>query len=191
MTFSVDVTECPISKPRDFEVQRLLWSRKKERCTLKYEIATHIATGEIIWLAGGVPKRHDKKILEDFGLMKRLEPWEKGIADKGYQGASNRIMTPYKRRKHDRLTKYELYWNRCISSVRATAERTNGWLKIFRVLHCEWRGEIALHYEVFLLLAQMTNIRMKFHPIVKKYNPLLHMNVAYRSLSKAPSTHLE
>jgi hypothetical protein len=138
----VDVTECAVSKPKDWPVQRFLFSKKKETTTLKYEVVTQIATGYILRISGGIPKRHDRKMQEDFGLLKILEPWEKGIADKGYQGANENLMTPFKRRKGQQFPEYCKIWNRCIASVRATAERTNALIKVFGALSKVWRGEL-------------------------------------------------
>jgi hypothetical protein len=173
VTISVDVTECPLSKPKDWEMQKYLFSTKKQRCTYKYEVVTHSATGRILRVAGGIPKRHDLTIMRLFGLLKELEPWERGIADKGYQGAPDRIMTPFKRSRDEKHTPYMKYWDKCISSVRATTERTNGVLKYFAVLSTEWRGELETHAVVFNVVAQLTNIKLRYHPIVEVYNPLL------------------
>ena len=46
----VDVTECPIERP--FLNEWEFFSGKKRRHTLKYEIAVHIQTGRIVWIAG-------------------------------------------------------------------------------------------------------------------------------------------
>jgi hypothetical protein len=37
VTFIVDVTECPIAKPCDFEEERMFWSGKAHTTTLKYQ----------------------------------------------------------------------------------------------------------------------------------------------------------
>lgn len=37
VTYVVDVTECPVARPTNAEVENLIWSNKKQACTVKYE----------------------------------------------------------------------------------------------------------------------------------------------------------
>lgn len=132
-------------------------------------VVTHVASGRILRIDGGVPKRHDKKIYDESGLVATLRENERGIADKGYIGAA-RLLVPY---RGEFLTADKVEWNRKVASVRILTERTNGLLKKFLAFNTRWRGSYTLHRLAFRFIAHLTNIDIELHPIQPYLNTLL------------------
>ena len=124
-------------------------------------------------VSGGILNRHDATILKNFGLMDELEPWEMGLADKGYQGLHDRILTPFKTRKGEVVPSYVKYWNGVIYSARALAERANEILKRFGALSREWRDSLEMHPICFDVISNVANIILHHHPLVKAPNRYL------------------
>ncbi len=61
---TLDVTECFIERPLNNIIQRLYYSGKTRKHTIKYEIGIQLQTGKIVWLSGGVPGSvHDLTIV--------------------------------------------------------------------------------------------------------------------------------
>lgn len=188
VSFAVDVTECPIARPNNPTLEYFLWSRKAHACTFKYQgmreqerlflskfiltrttVVTHVASGRILRIDGGSPKKHDKKIYDESGLADSLLPNELGVADKGYEGA-RKLLTPYKGWK---LTEDQVTWNKNLSSVRMLTERTNGLIKKFNAFMHRWRGDYHLHQRAFMFIAHMVNVQIELHPIQRTLNSLL------------------
>ena len=99
----------------------------------------------------------------------------KGLADKGYQGFHEKILTPFKTRKGEVVPEYVRTWNNAIYSARALTERTNQSRKRFGVLIHEWRGDLEMHGICFQIVADITNIIIRRHPIVRVPNLYLAM----------------
>ena len=124
-----------------------------------------------------VGSKNDKTIFEEGGLLRLARAaGEKGLADKGY----------YKQELFDVLTvptsaailrrplgEAENLRNRVIASIRITTERANGLLKLWGVLSDCWRGNLALHPRVFLVICKLTNLRIKIHSLVTSTHRLL------------------
>lgn len=138
-------------------------------CLLK--VATQIHSGRIVWVSGGVPGVHDKKILTQCGLLNQLLPGEKGLADKGYVGRDieDRITTPFK----GALTSDQEAFNRALSTIRITVERVNGLIKSFGILSQSFRHDIELHSMLFGVICDLVNLRLKIFPLTHRVHPLL------------------
>ncbi|MDF5753059.1 transposase family protein [Spongiactinospora sp. TRM90649] len=89
--------------------------------------------GTIIWTSGSLPGRsHDLTAARIWGIQRALE--RAGIltlADKGYQGAEEPIVTPYKGKNKPESQKQA---NRAHARLRGPGERANAQLKTWRIL---------------------------------------------------------
>jgi hypothetical protein len=109
-------------------------------------------------------------ILKKGGLLDLIGPGEKGLADKGYIDTQlrDKLVTPF---KGALLIDEKRAYNRAISAVRITIERTNGILKSFSILRHAFRHGIPLHNIVFQVMCNITNLKIHLFPLVKKPHP--------------------
>jgi len=161
----IDATECPIQRP-SADIQRIFYSGKKKKHTIKYEIGVDVLHGFICWIAGAVPGSvHDITLSRTIGIVHYnhlLQPEERILADKGYIGESI-FLTPIKGALND----MEHGWNSFINSHREIVEHTFARLKNFGCLSQKWRHDIDLHSIVFQLVCQIVNVDASFRPIHK------------------------
>jgi hypothetical protein len=89
--------------------------------------------GTIIWTSGALPgSTHDLTAARIWGIVRRLE--RAGIltlADKGYQGAGQALVTPYKGKNKPESQKIA---NQSHARLRGPGERANAQLKSWRIL---------------------------------------------------------
>ena len=145
---------------------------KQKLTPFHLKVATQITSGRILRIAGGVPRKMDLEILKSSGLLELLDPGEKGLAGKGYIDDTllDKLITPY---KGGNLTDEKKVYNRAISSVRITIERTNGILKSFNILRDAFRHALPLHNIVFQVLCNLTNLHIHLFPLVKRPHRVL------------------
>lgn len=142
---------------------------------LLFSAAVSPVTGKIIWVAGGIPTTHDKKIFENCGLKDQLEPDEVGLADKGYQGTDG-LLTPKKKKKRLPLTDEEKKVNAIISTVRIIVERTIGRIKNFGCMSHKWRGDMESHWKYFIVVANLVNLSFDIRPLSRVAHPILKID---------------
>ena len=160
----VDVTECNIQKPLDYEIQRVLFSGRSHQHCLKYEVAVEITTGLFVWFHGARPGSwNDLTIIRRSGLLDLLESKELLLADKIYQGEPQ-IITAFK----SPTTQLERGINSIFYSHRIIVENSIGRIKTFQFTQQEWRHSLDLHPKAFKVLVQILNIDLQFRPIRKK-----------------------
>jgi DDE superfamily endonuclease len=103
--------------------------------------------GEILWLSGPLPGAvHDLTAARIWGIVRELA--DAGLivlADKGYIGAGQHVLTPYRGRNKPASQKAA---NSAHAKLRAPGERANAQLKTRGILRklrcCPWRaGQIA------------------------------------------------
>jgi len=89
--------------------------------------------GQIVWTSGALPGRvHDLTAARIWGIVRALR--QAGfltLADKGYQGAGDPVLTPYKGKDKPESQKQA---NRAHARLRGPGERVNAQLKSWRVL---------------------------------------------------------
>lgn len=134
----MDVAETPIERPKK---QKLYYSGKKKRHTLKAQVVVHQATGQILCTA------FDKGRVHDFRLFKQqrvpLMPEQLCLTDKGYQGIAKlhpHSCTPAKKPRKADLSDSERQQNRLLARIRVTVEHSIRRLKIFRILAERYRN---------------------------------------------------
>ena len=133
--YIVDVTECLINRPGNYEIQREYYSGKKGTHTIKVQIIIEADTKKIVHVA------FDKGHVHDFTLFKestkKLSNLFKFIADSGYQGLEKIMpnsITPKKKPRNESLTDEDKQLNHLISTYRIPIEHINRQVKIFKIL---------------------------------------------------------
>lgn len=155
----IDATECEIERPGDAR-QKLFYSGKDKRHTLKYELGVEVTSGFIVWLFGGAPGHmHDLDISRTSGILNHLLPGELILADKGYIGV-DRFLTPVRQP----VTDAQWVINSFISKKRVLVENVIGRVKVFHCLVQPWRNDLALHPIVMDVLCNLTNLEFLSAP---------------------------
>lgn len=154
----VDVTECPIQRPKNKELQVLYYSGKKKKHTIKIQIIIDTKTLEIVSIA------FDAGSVHDFNLFKKttqeLNKLIAFLADSGYQGIVELFknsLTPKKKSKNKPLTDQDKELNKLISSIRISVEHVNCQLKIFKILSTRYRSRIKTFYKRAILICFLYN----------------------------------
>ncbi len=163
----VDSKLCSIQMARgtDWERQKIWYDGFHRRHGIKYEIAVHVASGEIHWVSGGVfGSTADINLIRASGLLNLLLPGECMYADRGYIGELARLLCPYKG-PHVRLSLQQLYWNYYLAEKRVIVENALGRIARFSsVSHC-WRHSLTLHPVMFNVCAQIAALDIRLHPL--------------------------
>ena len=154
----VDVTECTIQRPKNYDMQREYYSGKKKKHTIKAQIIMNEKDKKIVSVC------FDKGSVHDFTIFKNttgeLSKLLYFLADSGYQGILTYFknsMTPKKKSKNNPLTDQDKELNKLISSIRISVEHVNCQLKIFRILSECYRSRINTFYLRFLLVCSFYN----------------------------------
>jgi hypothetical protein len=139
----IDGTLIPIDR---VAADRPFYSGKHRRHGMNLQVISSPA-GEILWVSGPLPGAvHDLTAARIWGIIRELEA--AGIivlADKGYIGAGQHVLTPYRGRNKPASQKAA---NSAHAKLRAPGERANAQLKTWGILRklrcCPWRaGQIA------------------------------------------------
>jgi hypothetical protein len=183
VTFCLDGIECGITKPIDRTDEIAWYSDKKGQHSVKYETCTHISSGRIMWVAGGIPGSiHDITLTYVSGLMNHVPAGEKGLVDSGYEGLPPqtflRILKSETKTEGifayiPSFTLEEHLYNRFLASQRIEIERVNGRLKRFQIL---WRYRMRdrfLHRMIFEVVCNVVNIQMELEPMREEIHPIL------------------
>jgi hypothetical protein len=99
--------------------------------------------GDILWVSGALPGAvHDLTAARIWGIVRRLAAAGLIVlADKGYIGAGEPVLTPYRGRNKPPSQKAA---NRAHAQLRSPAERANAQLKTWHILRklrcCPWRA---------------------------------------------------
>ena len=99
--------------------------------------------GDILWVSGALPGAvHDLTAARIWGIVRRLAAAGLIVlADKGYIGAGEPVLTPYRGRNKPASQKAA---NRAHAQLRSPAERANAQLKTWHILRklrcCPWRA---------------------------------------------------
>src|SRR5215469_5085426 len=103
--------------------------------------------GEIVWVSGPLPGAvHDLTAARIWGIIRELAAAGLiTLADKGYHGAGQPLLTPYRGRNKPASQKDA---NRAHARLRSPGERANAQLKTWRILRklrcCPWKaGQLA------------------------------------------------
>ena len=139
----IDGTLIPIDR---VAADRPFYSGKHRRHGMNLQV---IATpgGDIVWVSGPLPGAvHDLTAARIWGIVRELAACGLVVlADKGYTGAGDPVLTPHRGRNKPAFRKDA---NRAHAQLRSPAERANAQLKSWRILRklrcCPWRaGQLA------------------------------------------------
>ena len=128
---------------------------------VRYEMATSVLTGEIVWIHGPFPcgTFPDLRIFR-LGLKRFLDWGERVSADRGYRG-DRTIITPFNPRSDEHQEE--------MGRARARHEVLNGKVRRFDALEDCWRHDTNKHYFVYASACVITNIEIRngvFDPFV-------------------------
>ena len=143
----VDVTECAIQRPKNYEIQEEYYSGKKKKHTIKMQIIIDENTKEIKGVAFDKGSVHDFKLFKN--TTKELDVNIPFLADNGYQGIQdifNKSLTLKKKSKYHPLTDEDKQFNKLISNIRIAIEHVNCQVKNFRILAERYRSRIPTFY---------------------------------------------
>src|SRR5689334_4738653 len=139
----LDGTLIPIDR---VAADRPFYSGKHRRHGMNLQVIATPA-GEIVWVSGPLPGAvHDMTAARIWGIIRELEAAGLIVlADKGYIGAGEHVLTPYRGRNKPASQKSA---NSAHAKLRAPGERANAQLKHWGILRklrcCPWRaGQIA------------------------------------------------
>jgi hypothetical protein len=130
----LDGTLIPIDRVAD---QKPYYSGKHQRHGVDVQVIADPA-GRLVWASPALPgAAHDLTAARSHDIIEALSSAEvMTFADRGYQGASGSIRTPFKRhRRRQRLSRREKVVNRSHARIRALGERAIVAQKTWRLLN--------------------------------------------------------
>lgn len=131
----IDGTERPIQRPKNAQKQKEHYSGKKKRHTRKH-ITGSTADKRILFLTPAQPgKVHDKRQLEDEGLVAWIPDEVEIQGDLGFQGLQNEFVNihlPHKKPKGKELSDQQKQENREFSQQRVKCENAHAGMKRYR-----------------------------------------------------------
>jgi DDE superfamily endonuclease len=139
----IDGTLIPVDR---LAADRPFYSGKHHRHGMNLQVIAS-PEGEILWVSGALPGAvHDLTAARIWGIVRELATAGLIVlADKGYIGAGEHVLTPYRGRNKPDSQKAA---NSAHAQLRAPAERANAQLKTWRILRklrcCPWHaGQLA------------------------------------------------
>ena len=139
----IDGTLIPVDR---LAADRPFYSGKHRRHGMNLQVIASPG-GEILWVSSPLPGSvHDLTAARIWGIVRELAAAGLIVlADKGYAGAGDPVITPYKGHNKPASQKDA---NRAHARLRAPGERANAQLKTWRILRklrcCPWRaGQLA------------------------------------------------
>jgi hypothetical protein len=158
----VDCTEQPIYRPRDDDTQKLHYSGKKKRHTLKTE---YIITekGRIVSGSPSHPGSHHDLTVRREGP--KLPDGARLYGDSAYQGYDKEhpnIDHPYKKPKGGELDAEEKEYNKGLSRFRVRVEHKIGQIKRFRIVSDRFRNPRQTHFTKTSIIGGIVNMASGF-----------------------------
>lgn len=166
----VDAKEQGFRRPAGWDDQKVFYSGKRKRHTVKNQVVCTPA-GRIGSVSATAPGRtHDLTLLRHDGVLGRL-PGDAGImTDKGYIGVAadaggRPVVTPATGTKTRPLTDDQKAENRVISGCRVVVEHVMAQLARFGVLRQVFRGILGRHSRAFRVVALLVDRRAAVTPL--------------------------
>jgi hypothetical protein len=131
----IDTTECPINRPTNFILQRILYSGYKRKTTLKYLVATTLQGNPIFWAGPMAGPTADIVIFRRYLKSIMIQNSWIGIVDGTFQGESSLLLVRLRRE----LTPHERNIYRLLNKRRVKIENFFARLKSFKCFSTSWR----------------------------------------------------
>ena len=182
---TADGTHCPVQRPSEKTIRRMIYSGKKKRFTYNTNVCTN-ADGVVIGISrSSVGSTGDITLLREdpmpFGkwaesMRDGSTPEEDRIriwVDRGYQGTGKdlpgaTLMIPHKRSKNHRiLTAEQKEHNHLVNSTRVRVEHSIGRLKRYARLADPYDGTISQFNHEFNVITGLVNLRLLWDKIDK------------------------
>jgi hypothetical protein len=160
----VDCTEQPIYRPGDDATQKLHYSGKKKRHTLKTEYMI-TEKGRIISGSPSHPGSHHDLTVRRAGP--KLSGGVRLYGDSAYQGYDKEhpdIDHPYKKPKGGELTEEEKEYNKGLSRFRVRVEHKIGQIKRYRIVSDRFRNPRRTHFTKTSIVGGIVNMASGFEP---------------------------
>jgi hypothetical protein len=126
---------------------RELRSGKHKTTGMNFQVVTD-GFGRVITISAPIEGRaHDMRALQESGLKDLLDLADAVIADKGYKGSG--YFTPRKKPIGGQLTEQQVAYNAQLSAFRAPVERAIANIKVWRVLHTDYRRPLDTFQDTF------------------------------------------
>jgi DDE superfamily endonuclease/Helix-turn-helix of DDE superfamily endonuclease len=141
----LDGTERPVQRPKDLEQQKEHYSGKKKRHTRKHITGSTRKKRVILLTQARGGRIHDKRQLEEAGLVEYI-PDEVAIeVDLGFQGLQNEfdnVHLPHKKPKGKKLSEQQKQENREFSRQRVKCEHAHAGIKRYRSVTDVYRNRV-------------------------------------------------
>lgn len=139
----VDGTERPVQRPQDAEQQKAHYSGKKKRHTRKH-ITVSTRKKRLLILSQARPGTvHDKRQLDEAGIVEFIPDAVSIEADLGFQGLQNEfvnIRLPHKKPRGKTLTCEQQQENRELSRQRVACEHAHAGIKRYQCVTAVYRN---------------------------------------------------
>lgn len=142
----LDGTERPVQRPKDNEQQQEQYSGKKKRHTRKHITGSTRKKRVILLTQARGGRIHDKRQLDEAGLVEYI-PDEVAIeGDLGFQGLQNEfdnVHLPHKKPKGKELSEQQKQENREFSRQRVKCEHAHAGIKRYRAVTDVYRNRVT------------------------------------------------
>ncbi len=155
LSFIIDGTERPRTRPKNKETQKSHYSGKKKRHTMKNTIVSDNKSKKVIMLgstfAGSV---HDKKMVDIEPII--FPPGSDVYQDTGYQGyapSGVRVLQPRKKKRGQHRSDEDRTYNREISHTRVRVEHSICGVKRSRIVSDIYRNRKSGYEDQVMMVA--------------------------------------
>lgn len=152
----IDGTERPIQRPQDRERQKENYSGKKRRPTRKH-LATVDRTKRVLVLSKAREgKVHDKRLLDDEGIVAAIPDEVPIEVDLGFQGLQNEyvnIRIGHKKPRGGQLTETQKAENQALSRERVLCENAFAGVKRYNAVATVYRNRVSNFDDRLMLIA--------------------------------------
>lgn len=158
----VDCTEQSIERPKDKDKQKIYYSGKKKRHTIKMEVIIGEDKKIVSVSDSHEGSKHDLSIRRESRQFPEGHMYGDG-AYTGYEKEHKGLFDfPYKKSKNRELDDEEKEYNQGISRFRVRIEHIFGQMKIFKCLSERYRYPLASYGDKFNILAGINNMKNGF-----------------------------
>lgn len=152
----IDGTERPVQKPVSPKRRKRLYSGKRKATTRKTIVITDERKQILIMSPTKSGRRHDKRIVDKFGIIEAIPDTVTIWGDTGFQGIQHthpNSCLPKKGTKKHPLSDDQKTENRVVSGIRIVAEHAIGGVKRYKAASDTYRNKLPNLDDTFMYLA--------------------------------------